>query len=186
MGERYDERLEQNPHDLALRTNTKVKNAKYPDLEDTQHMDLSDQQLGCAGLMSIVTDLFQDQQLLQVDLSYNINLEEAFQPKRMARLSDHMCLMIQKNQFLTALDLVGNHMGNFGPHPFNEQMRDIVLDLAKALPKSNIRRLDISDNALTGTMGTCTHHTCIYIHTYTGPGGSSSSANPNNPTILTL
>jgi Ran GTPase-activating protein (RanGAP) involved in mRNA processing and transport len=153
MGDRYDERLERNPHALNLETNTKVKNTKYPDVDETAHMDLSDQKLHCRGLMSIISDLNKDQQLLQVDLSYNINLEEAFQPKRMGKMCDALVRMLKFNKTLTALDLVGNHLGNFGPHPLNEQMRDIVLEIAKALPESSVVRLDISDNALTGTMG---------------------------------
>jgi len=153
MGDRYNERLEKNPHDLNLVTNTKVKNARYPDVLETDYMDLSDQGLMCKGLMSIIRDLGKDQQLKQVDLSYNITLEEAYQPKRMAKMCDALCGMLQSNKTLLALDLVGNHLGNFGPHPLNEQKRDIVLEIAKALPLSSVRRIDISDNALTGTQG---------------------------------
>ena len=116
-------------------------------------MDLSDQKLMCRGINSILNDLKTDLQLRQVDLSYNIDMEEAFQPKRMAALADNMVHMLKTNKTLTALDLVGNHLGYFGPHPLNEQKRDFVLEIAKALPNSTCVRIDISDNMLTGKQG---------------------------------
>jgi Ran GTPase-activating protein (RanGAP) involved in mRNA processing and transport len=149
----YEERLERNPTQLNNPIGTIVRNERYPDVKDTDYMDLAGQNLQCQGLMGILDHMYTDEQLKQIDISQNITLEEAYQPKRMARLCDKLCNVIKKNQCLTAIDLVGNHFGNFGPHPLNEQLRDICLDIAKALPKSNIKRIDISDNCLTGTSG---------------------------------
>ena len=143
-----------NSMELNNLTNTLARNEKYPDIKETEYLDLCmSEDLHAAALLPILKDLAADAQLKQIDLSYIITQEEAYQPIRMARLCESLKKFITKTQACIALDLVGNHLGMYGPHPLNEQKYDIPLEIAKALTSSKITRLDISDNQLTGAHG---------------------------------
>jgi hypothetical protein len=145
----------ENAHALNNRLHTKVRNFKYPDVKDVEYLDMADEKLLVPGMLGILQHMNTDAVLKQADFSFNITQEEAFQPLRMAKFCESLCFTIKKNSCLTGIDLVGNHLGQFGPHPLNEQRYDIPLEIAKALTsgKSTITRIDISDNYLTGTQG---------------------------------
>ena len=57
-----------------------------------------------------------------------------------------------KNDCLIALDWANNHLGDFGPHPANQHEIDYIVELTRAICKSNIRRVDLSGNMLTGKL----------------------------------
>ncbi len=158
-----------NSMELNNITNTLARNEKYPDVKETEYLDLCmSEDLHAAALLPILKDLSEDTQLKQIDLSYIITQEEAYQPKRMANLCEGLKKFIRKTQTCIALDLVGNHLGMYGPHPLNEQKYDIPLEIAKALTSSKITRLDISDNQLTGAHGSkltaLGHYSRNFIH----------------------
>jgi hypothetical protein len=56
-----------------------------------------------------------------------------------------------KNKTLTALDLAGNHLFMNSIHPLNEHLSNYLVDFTDALCKTNIKRINISDNNLVGT-----------------------------------
>ena len=129
------------------------RKSKYEGVEDDNFFDLSNQQLGAKGLVELFTDLHNDTTLKHIDLSYNITLDEAAQPIRMAKMNDELQKLLLTNKTLTALDMAGNHLGNFGPHPLNEQKYDFFVKLASYLHASPIRRIDLSDNLICGELG---------------------------------
>jgi len=55
---------------------------------------------------------------------------------------------IELNVSLTALDIGGNHLGDFSPHPANNHKVDYLNTLAVSLKKSRITHLDLSGNSI--------------------------------------
>ena len=70
-----------NSMELNNITNTLARNEKYPDVKETEYLDLCmSEDLHAAALLPILKDLSEDTQLKQIDLSYIITQEEAYQP----------------------------------------------------------------------------------------------------------
>lgn len=140
----------------------------YKDVnEETEYLNVSNQNLGVNGICDLCVDLREDTILRQLDLSHNINLEEAHEAKVVrvgsflnktfpgpySKFIESFSQLIRKNKTVTALDFVGNHLGLYGPHPRNEHLQDYVMEFMKLVVRSNISRLDISDNLITGELG---------------------------------
>lgn len=91
-----------------------------------------------------------DGMILQLDLSDNISLQEADNPDEMEKLSKTICLCLEHNSTLLALEFANNNLGYYGPYPLSLHAVDYFKDVIKALPKSTVRRLDISGNYILG------------------------------------
>lgn len=91
-----------------------------------------------------------DGMILQLDLSDNISLQDADHPEEMEKLTKTMCLCLEHNRTLLALEFANNHLGYYGPYPLSLHAVDYFKDVIKALPKSSVRRLDISGNYILG------------------------------------
>lgn len=90
-------------------------------------------------------------QLKHLDLSYNMTSDEAEQPSKMKTLFSAIAAAFAKNKTLTALDLAGNHLFQNSIHPLNEHLSNYLVDFTDSLCKTNIKRINISDNNLVGT-----------------------------------
>jgi hypothetical protein len=88
-----------------------------------EYLNLSHRQLGLEGVLDVMFDLSEDKVLKQVDLSYNISMEEVCNPKNIEYFFKKMKKYLSKNDTLTALDLAGNHLFHFHPHPSNEHVK---------------------------------------------------------------
>jgi hypothetical protein len=89
-----------------------------------EYLYLARRNLGVEGVLDIMHDVGQDKMLKQIDLSYNINLDEVSDPGNVEYFFKKMKLYLSKNKTLTALDLAGNHLFHYHPHPSNEHVKD--------------------------------------------------------------
>ncbi len=93
----------------------------YAEVDETfEYLDLKNGSMGINELIDIFTSLSEDRILKQIDLSYNISKDDSNNPEAMANLMQNMFDSLGSNKSLTALDFCGNHLGDFGPHPFNK------------------------------------------------------------------
>lgn len=123
----------------------------YDDLDEQyEYLDLSDKNLPTEEIKDILSDLVEDTMIKHINLSGNIPLKEAADPERMNSLFESLLRAIEQNKCLIAIDWANNHLGDFGPHPANQHTMDYTVVLADAICKSNIRRVDLSGNMLTG------------------------------------
>lgn len=123
----------------------------YEDLDEKyEYLDLSAKRMSTDDIKDVLIDLVDDTMIKHINLSKNITVEDASNPDIMNALFDSLLHAIQQNDCLIAFDWAGNHLGDHGPHPTNQHTVDYIVELARAIRKSNIRRIDLSDNMLTG------------------------------------
>jgi Ran GTPase-activating protein (RanGAP) involved in mRNA processing and transport len=126
-------------------------NSKYEGLEDYEFIDQSGRNLGIDGIFELLTDTEGDKLVKQLNLSYNMSLEDVHNPREVERFFRGLKQrLLKKNQTLTALDLAGNHLFHWFPHPSNEHVKNYVETIYDAVVKSNISHLDLSENNITG------------------------------------
>lgn len=127
--------------------------ASYEEVAKHEYLDLSRHQLGSEGVLSVIEDLLEDRIIKHVNLSYNIQLEEWENPRHVENFLRKLKRLLVKNQSLTALDLAGNFLFYYHPHPSNEHVKHYEKELANLLRFTNITHIDISDNHIAGYMG---------------------------------
>ncbi len=125
----------------------------YEDIKETEYLDLSKRKLGVNGILDILKDLAEDHLLKQVDLSYNIISDEFFQRDIIENFIKKLKYYLSKNTGLIALDLAGNYLFHYHPHPTNEHIKNYEKELANALLATKISRIDLSDNNISGHSG---------------------------------
>ena len=69
--------------------------------------------------MELLSDVRTDDVVKQIDISYNISIDEANVPSKLSKFITQMGLALEFNTCLTALDIAGNHLGDYTPHPSN-------------------------------------------------------------------
>jgi Ran GTPase-activating protein (RanGAP) involved in mRNA processing and transport len=123
----------------------------YDDLDEKyEYLDLSGKNMMIQEIKDVLEDLVEDSMIKHINLSRNVSREDASDPNLMGSLFESLTNALLNNDCLIALDWAGNYIGDFGPHPPNDHMIDYVVVLADALSKSTVRRVDLSDNCLTG------------------------------------
>lgn len=123
----------------------------YDDLDEKyEYLDLSWKNMSIDEIKEILDDLVEDTMIKHINLSGNIAGDDAANPEVMNSLFDSLVLAIEQNDCLVALDWTSNHLGDFSPHPANHHTKEYITVLARAICKSGIRRIDLSDNMLTG------------------------------------
>lgn len=118
-----------------------------------EYLTLRGRGLGFKGLSRLFVDLGDDNILKHVDISDNIARKEANNPAKMEGFLRNLAKAMKQNTTLTALDLCGNNLFCFTPHPCTEHIIDYLTAFTKALIPSNVTRLDISDNYMVGVNG---------------------------------
>jgi Ran GTPase-activating protein (RanGAP) involved in mRNA processing and transport len=121
--------------------------------EKVEYLDLSHRSLGIDGVLDVLLDLSEDKIIKHVNLSYNIALEEFEDPKTMEHFLSKMKKYLARNSTLTALDLAGNFLFYYHPHPSNEHKKNYEKEFAMILNQSKISHIDLSDNFMTGFKG---------------------------------
>ena len=98
----------------------------YNDIkEEFEYLNLSAKDRppsGFAAVSRYITELSQDKMVKQLDISYNITLDEAHDPGNMSSFLDQLEVAFSANHTVIALDMAGNHFGCFGPHPLNDHL----------------------------------------------------------------
>ena len=123
----------------------------YDDLDEKyEYLDLSGKHMMIQEIKDVLEDLVEDSMIKHINLSRNISREDASDPNLMGSLFESLTHALLGNSCLIALDWAGNHIGDFGPHPPNDHVIDYIVVLADALSQSTVRRVDLSDNCLTG------------------------------------
>jgi len=122
------------------------------DVED-QYLDLSGQDLGIKGLIELMDDVADDTAIIHLNISRNIQLHETAEAKAVTKLFTRMIEGLEKNKYLTALDVAGNYLGHLTAHPATKHTVEYLNILAKCLARTKITHLDISDNNLLGSKG---------------------------------
>ena len=123
----------------------------YDDLDEKyEYLDLSGKGISTDEIKEILDDLVEDTMIRHINLSDNISLSVASDPEVMNSLFDSLVNALEQNEHLVAFDWASNHLGDFGPHPANQHTTEYISVLAKAICKSGIRRVDLSNNMLTG------------------------------------
>ncbi len=89
-----------------------------------EYLYLAHRRLGIEGVLDIMHDIGPDKMIKQLDLSYNITLDEVSDPKNIEYFYQKMKFYLSKNKTLTALDLSGNYLFHYHPHPSNEHVKD--------------------------------------------------------------
>jgi Ran GTPase-activating protein (RanGAP) involved in mRNA processing and transport len=125
----------------------------YEDIQENEYLDLSKRELGVTGTLDIFKDMSEDSLMKQLDLSYNIVAEEFYNPRIVENFLKKFKLHLSKNKTLTALDLAGNYLFHYHPHPSNEHVKNYEKELTNALLATKISRIDLSDNNITGFTG---------------------------------
>jgi hypothetical protein len=115
-----------------------------------EYMNLANRNMSFDDINDFLSDLSGDGMILQLDLSDNISLEAADSPEDMEKLTKNMCLCLEHNKNLLALEFANNNLGYYGPYPLSLHAVDYFKDIIKSLPKSTVRRLDISGNYILG------------------------------------
>jgi hypothetical protein len=126
----------------------------YDDVESkVEYLDLSHRQLGVEGVLDVLHDLGDDTILRHVNLSYNIGVDEFRHRDNVDYFIKRLKKYLTKNQGLTALDLAGNYLFHYHPHPSNEHIKYYEIELTEALLSTGISRIDLSDNHINGYTG---------------------------------
>lgn len=115
-----------------------------------EYMNLSNRDMSFEDMNDFLSDLSGDGMILQLDLSNNITLQDADNPVEMENFIKTLCLCLEHNKTLIALEFSNNHLGCFGPYPLSAHGVDYFKDFIRALPKSAVTRLDISGNYILG------------------------------------
>lgn len=124
---------------------------RYDDVDATyQYLDMSSKNMGVDGLVEILADLSDDHMIKQIDISRNLCKEDASRPESMESVMKSLCHALETNKCLTALDFVGNHLGDYSPQGTNLHGMHYMDCFAQSLAKSAVVRLDISENLLLG------------------------------------
>lgn len=126
----------------------------YEELDSSiEYLDVSQRNLGLEGVLDILHDISEDRVIKQVNLSYNILLDDFMDPKRVEYFLGKFKKYVSRNTTLTALDLAGNHLFHFHPHPSNEHTRSYEKELTEALKVTRITHIDLSENNIAGFKG---------------------------------
>lgn len=115
-----------------------------------EYMNLSSRNMTFDDMNDFLSDMSGDGMILQLDLSDNITLEMADSPEDMEKFTKTMCLCLEHNKTLVALEFADNHLGSFGPFPLSRHAVDYLKDVFRSLSRSSVRRLDISGNCVLG------------------------------------
>lgn len=133
---------------------TSYEGPKYEDIDITfEYLDMAKKSLGMEGIYGIFKDLENDNVLKHVNLSYNISPSEVSVPEKVVQFIQAIGIVFRKNKFVIALDLAGNHLFDHSMHPSNEHLCNYVEKLTDALLRTGIKRIDVSDNTITGPTG---------------------------------
>jgi Ran GTPase-activating protein (RanGAP) involved in mRNA processing and transport len=138
----------------------------YEDVQDNEYLDVSKNNLGLKGVLDILKDISEDTLLKQVDLSRNMVAEEFFNPKNIENFYKKLKYYLAKNNTLTALDLSGNYLFYYHPHPTNEHVKNYEKELANALLATKVKRVDLSDNNIAGYTGRELDGMVYFLKTY--------------------
>jgi hypothetical protein len=123
----------------------------YDDIDEKyEYLDLSCKNMSNDEIKDILEDLVEDTMIKHINLSYNVSLDVASDPDAMDDLIASLTHALRENDCLLALDWVGNHLGDNGPHPPNDHYTEYIIVLADAVAQSSVVRIDLSDNMLTG------------------------------------
>lgn len=118
-----------------------------------EYLDLSRHHLTADGVLSVLDDLLEDTMIKHVNLSYNILLEEWSNPRKIEVFFKGLRKRLVRNTHLVALDLAGNHLFAYHPHPSNEHVKMYEKELTEILKASTITHIDVSYNNMTGNTG---------------------------------
>jgi len=131
-----------------------TRSAKMPCFDDFdpkyEYMNLANRNMSYDDINDFLSDMSGDGMLLQLDLSDNISLQMADNPDEMEKLTKTLCLCLEHNQTMLAFEFANNNLGYYGPYPLSLHAVDYFKDVIKSLPKSTVRRLDISGNYILG------------------------------------
>jgi len=109
--------------------------------------------MGMDGVISILSDMEEDNVLKHLNLSKNITIEETNIPHKMRKILKGIERLLLSNKTLTALDLACNHLFFNSEHPSNEHLTNYVIDVTDMLVNSTISHIDLSENEITGQAG---------------------------------
>lgn len=115
-----------------------------------EYLNLAGRNMSFDELNDFINDLSGDGMILQIDLSDNISLESADNPKEMERLTDNLCTCLEHNRTLLALEFADNNLGYYGPYPLSSHSVDYFKKVVKSLAKSSLTRIDVSGNFILG------------------------------------
>eukprot|EP01035_Chromulina_nebulosa_P029737 gene29737-39439_t len=122
----------------------------YEGIESYEYLDLSRRKLGLKGVIHVLEDASQDNIIKHINLSYNVTADEVENPKNMTLFIKDLKRCLYHTNSLIALDLGGNNLFHYSPHPFNEHLRNYLQELTTILIRSKIRHIDLSDNSIAG------------------------------------
>ncbi len=94
-----------------------------PYVPEHMYMDMSDRGLGVDGMCDMLNSMVEDTFLKHLNLTRNINGDEAAKPSKMQKLHAHLRKALRANKTLTAIDLAYNHLFDNCKHPTNEHVR---------------------------------------------------------------
>ena len=124
----------------------------YEDVNDSfEYLDLSYRGLGIAGVLEVLEDIAEDTVIKQLDLGHNLTPDEVVDPRDIEYLFKRIKFNLSKNTTLTALDLAGNHLFDFFPHPTNDHTKNYVEEISEILSENSaVKRIDLSENNIAG------------------------------------
>jgi Ran GTPase-activating protein (RanGAP) involved in mRNA processing and transport len=127
---------------------------QYDEDTDTLSLNLPGEKLGVAGLEMLMEEVANDDAALNViNISGNINAEEAEQPSKMERVIGLLGKTLKRYSKLKKLNVAGNHLFDNAPHPSNQHITDYLLALTELLMDSTVVDIDLSDNNIIGYSG---------------------------------
>lgn len=98
----------------------------YNDVDElSEYLNLSAKNRPPSGFEAVsryINEVALDKMLKQLDIGYNITLDEAHDPGNMSSFLDQLEVALKTNHTLIAIDMAGNHFGCFGPHPLNDHL----------------------------------------------------------------
>jgi len=131
-----------------------VRSGGYLNVDPSfQYLTLRGRNYGFKGLTRLFIDLADDNILKHVDISENITRKETNDPEKMTAFLKALGRAMKNNTTMTALDLCGNSLFYYTPHPCNEHLIDYLTAFTDALIPSHVSHLDISDNHMVGANG---------------------------------
>ena len=131
-----------------------------------EYMNLSNRNMSFDDLNDFLSDMSGDGMVLQLDLGANITLAMADQPTHMEKLVHTLCLCLEYNKTMLALEFADNNLGYYGPYPLSLHAVDYFKEVIKALQKSTVRRLDISGNFILGPSNKILSTWALLLKTY--------------------
>jgi hypothetical protein len=121
--------------------------------EQVEYLDVSSKGLKFNGILEILLDLIDDDLIKQVNLSYNVPLDEVQNPANIEKFLPKFKSYLARNKSLIAIDLAGNNLFHYHPHPSNEHTKNYEVEFTKALRNTRITHIDLSENNITGFKG---------------------------------